>query len=344
MHLKLSSTLSKYGKIILVGWGTGGHIQPILSLAGELTKNHLFWIWGHDSHEEFEASQHAIPFEWIPTLKLRTTRSPEVLLYPIVLLQGIIRARNILRKYSKEDTCIFSKWWPWSVAIGIAAWTLWIPLYIHESDTIPGRSNRILGKFATRIFLGFESAKKYFKEEKCEVIWQILHRVFFQENIVTPKEISWKTQKKHILVICGSQWARIIFQEIIEGFGWTDTYEWIIALGKLNESMKHDFEEIYDVQAVSWISQEDIAHLLRDTDIAITRGSATTLAEIEVFGVKKIIVPLPYSADNHQYYNAREYEKNGDILLEQKNLKQLPEIIQTLWQNSLPSNISQGIS
>ena len=94
--------------------------------------------------------------------------------------------------------------------------------------------------------------------------------------------------------------------------------------------MKHDFEEIYDVQAVSWISQEDIAHLLRDTDIAITRGSATTLAEIEVFGVKKIIVPLPYSADNHQYYNAREYEKNGDILLEQKNLKQLPEIIQTL--------------
>lgn len=64
-----------------------------------------------------------------------------------------------------------------------------------------------------------------------------------------------------------------------------------------------------DVQALEWISQEDIAYLLEDTDIAITRGSATTLAEIDVFGVKKVIIPLPYAADNHQYWNAKEYEK-----------------------------------
>lgn len=64
-----------------------------------------------------------------------------------------------------------------------------------------------------------------------------------------------------------------------------------------------------DTQAIPWIRQEDIAHLLSDTDIAITRGSATTLAEIDLFGIKKIIIPLPYSAENHQYWNAKEYEK-----------------------------------
>ena len=73
--------------------------------------------------------------------------------------------------------------------------------------------------------------------------------------------------------------------------------------------MKKDFENMKDIQAFEWISQESIASLLEDTDIAITRGSATTLAEIDIFGVRKIIVPLPYSAENHQYWNAREYAK-----------------------------------
>ena len=84
-----------------------------------------------------------------------------------------------------------------------------------------------------------------------------------------------------------------------------------------------------DVQALEWISQEDIASLLRDADIAITRGSATTLAEIDVFGVKKIIIPLPQAAKNHQYWNAREYENNGDILLEQSQIQHLKTLLDT---------------
>jgi UDP-N-acetylglucosamine--N-acetylmuramyl-(pentapeptide) pyrophosphoryl-undecaprenol N-acetylglucosamine transferase len=115
--------------------------------------------------------------------------------------------------------------------------------------------------------------------------------------------------EKHILVICGSQGSRAVFEAIVEQFGKDNPYEWIIALGKLNVDMKSDFQTMGNMQALDWISQEDIAHLLENTDLAITRGSATTLAEIDVFGVKKIIIPLPYSADNHQYYNAREYEK-----------------------------------
>lgn len=73
--------------------------------------------------------------------------------------------------------------------------------------------------------------------------------------------------------------------------------------------MQDKFRKIPDCQAVEWISQEDIAHILSDTNIAISRGSATTLAEIDVFGVRKIIIPLPYSAENHQYWNAKEYEE-----------------------------------
>ena len=376
MHPKLIDTLSKYSTIILVGWGTGGHIQPILSLASELERKKLLWIGWKDSNEEIEAKKANISFKGISILKLTTTRSPKILLYPFFLLLGIFDTKvilnSIIKEYKenqmwglqneeimrlltvpwwKEKICVFSKWWPWSVAIGIAASSLWIPLFIHESDTIPGRSNRILGKLATRIFLGFECAKQYFNPEKCEIIGQILGASFVKEvpegrrisrenqNKISPttlyKEgINWKTDKTHILVICGSQGSQVIFREILGSFQNHDTYEWIIALGKLNEWMKKDFENMKNTQALEWISQEDIASLLGNTQIAITRGSATTLAEIDIFGVKKIIIPLPYSAENHQYWNAREYAKKWDILLEQKNLDQLHQIIQNIWQSS----------
>ena len=337
MHPILLSTLSKYDAIILVGWGTGWHIQPIVNISWELREKNLLWIWWKKSEEEKVARENKVPFESISTLKLATTKSPKILLYPFVLIQGVLQARRILSakiptlQNSKIPICIFSKWGPGSVAIGIAGWTLGLPLYIHESDTTPGRSNRILGKFATKIFLGFESAKRYFSSEKWEVIGQILHPIFHKWKVRGEKwKIRWKTTKPHILVICGSQGSQVIFREILESFHNNDNYEWIIALGKLNASMKWDLEKMRNTQAFEWISQEDIPSLLENTQIAITRGSATTLAEIDVFRVRKIIIPLPYSAGNHQYWNAKEYEKTGDTLLEQKNLNQLIEIIQKI--------------
>jgi UDP-N-acetylglucosamine--N-acetylmuramyl-(pentapeptide) pyrophosphoryl-undecaprenol N-acetylglucosamine transferase len=342
MHQSLLSTLSKYKTILLVGGWTGGHIQPIVSLTKHIKKTDqkpsFLWIGGSGSGEEKIANEEHIEFNSIPTLKLTSTKSFKVLLYPFLLIFGFWKARKILWWVSnKTDTplCVFSKWWPGSVAIGIAAWSLWIPLYIHESDTIPGRSNLMLSRLATKIFLGFENAKQYFNPDKCEVIWQILDPIFEGEKWRKKWEIQWKTNKPHIFVICGSQWSQTIFQSIIDQFSDSNGYEWIIALGKLNANMQSAFSSIVACQVLTWISQENIAEIIQDTDIAITRGSATTLAELTTSPqkIQLIIVPLPFSADNHQYYNAREYEKDGHILLEQKDIKNLKNTILSTLNN-----------
>lgn len=96
--------------------------------------------------------------------------------------------------------------------------------------------------------------------------------------------------------------------------------------------MRKEFKEINSLQCFDWIGQEDIASLLENADIVITRGSATTLAEIDTFSRKKIIIPLPSSANNHQLYNAKEYEKAGDIILEQKDIHLLKSKIENLCQ------------
>lgn len=360
MHQKLAETLLKYKKIILVGWGTGWHIQPIVSLVKHIQNTHeiidFLWIWWDNSQEKKTAQVENILFQSIWTLKLSTTKSFKILLYPIVLIQWILEARKMLRsvvvngvKQSSNEIntnlptyqptnlplCVFSKWWPGSVAIGIAAWSLSIPLFIHESDTIPWRSNILLEKIATKVFLGFESAKQYFDAKKCEVVGQILDPIFSTQATKLPSyqaTITWNTNKPHILVICGSQGAKTVFEAIIQQFSRNTDYEWIIALGKLNSEMKQDFDTIPDTQALEWIDQTDIAHLIQGTNLAITRWSATTLAELTVFEKKPqlIIIPLSYSAGNHQFYNAKEYEKIGHTILKQKDIKELKNTVRTL--------------
>jgi len=109
----------------------------------------------------------------IHVLRLGTTRSWKVFLYPFILLHWVFQARKVLLEQKAE--LIFCKWWPWSLSVWIASWLLMIPLWIHESDSVPGRSNRILWRFAQKIFLGFNTSWKYFQEKKITVSWQILH-------------------------------------------------------------------------------------------------------------------------------------------------------------------------
>lgn len=149
-----------------------------------------------------EANKANIPFAGIPILKLTTTRSPKILLYPFFLLKSIFSAYKILKSEQKNTPkiAIFSKGGPGALAIGLAGKILNIPIYIHESDTIPGRSNLQMAKISEKVFLGFESAKQFFSKYPCEVVGQILDPKIFEQN--PNQQIFWKTSKKHILVIC----------------------------------------------------------------------------------------------------------------------------------------------
>ncbi len=331
LHPKLHSTINTYESIIFVGGGTGWHIQPIVSLIKRYKKEeNILWIGGRNSNEQKTAKENTTNFKSIPTLKLSTTKSPKILLYPLIILVGIFASIRILHRVKKENKnlCVFSKWGPGSLSVGIAAWILRIPLYIHESDSIPGRANQLLGRFATRIFVGFESTKKYFPHTNISVVWQILDEVFYEEKSI--RKNPWKTDKPHLIVLCGSQWARSIFLELLKHIKKiTEKYEVCIILGKLNENMQKDFEsqEITKdtLHIFPWIWQEVLIDWIAHSNLAITRGSATSLAELDTFGVKKIIVPLPSAAKNHQYHNAKNYEKKWDIVLEQKNIEKLTE-------------------
>lgn len=120
---------------------------------------------------------------------------------------------------------------------------------------------------------------------------------------------------------CGSQGSRKIFRTLLDQKNNFPDTEWIISLGTLNTNMRGEFEQWEDVQVFDWIPQSDIPHILDGAEIAITRASATTLAELATRPIHLIIVPLAISAGDHQLRNARVYERDGHTVLLESDLE-----------------------
>ncbi len=316
IHFSMISFV-KYKKIAFVGGGTGWHVTPIVALVHEHAQVKLDYIWigGHSSLEETEAKKANIKFFPISILKLSTVFSPKILLYPFVLIKWILQARMILVRENPD--IIFSKWWPGSVAVGIACFLLEKKLWIHESDTVPGWSNRLLGRIAERIFLWFETARRYFPDLKCTVTGQIVNPDFLKP----PKEYRyWKTDKQKIFVICGSQWSRNVFNAIAKTCKHLDV-EWIIVLGTLNTDARELFADFPHATIYDWLDSHTIASIAVGASLVITRGSATTLAELDILHKRKLIIPLPWSSQNHQYHNALWFKENRwDTVLEDSDM------------------------
>jgi UDP-N-acetylglucosamine:LPS N-acetylglucosamine transferase len=104
--------------------------------------------------------------------------------------------------------------------------------------------------------------------------------------------------------------------------------EWIVVLGLLNQDLRSQFENFHHITIYDWVDAHTLGSILVDTEVVITRGSATLLAEIDHFHTRKIIIPLPWSSRDHQLYNAKWYEDNRkDTILEESNLSDINIVI-----------------
>ena len=315
MHSKTSTLGAK--KILLLWWWTGGHIMPLLAIYNSLKNDsnlEFFWVGERHSLEENIAGKNGIKFFSIKSGKLRRYFSFRTFVEPVNILIWIIQSIILLHKLKPD--LIFSKWWYVSLPMAIAGKLFWIKLFLHESDSIPWLANRIVARFASKIFLGFESAKVYFKNREVEVIGQILNPELF--NNIEKSDV--KSKNTNLLVIAWSQWSTRIFEFLLRNIEKLKDFKINVILGSQNTVFREKFEKYSFVNVYDFVDQNILKNLYYTSDIAITRAGATTLAEIEAFNIGMIIIPLTESANNHQYYNALEYEKKWNVLINENEL------------------------
>ncbi len=315
-------------KIAFAWWGSGWHIFPIKSLieysVNQNSELQMFWFGEKNSMEEKickELKNTGINVKFITIMsgKLRrywTLQSIWLNFVDIFKLKiWFFQSLYYLKKYKID--ILFSKWGYVSLPPSIAARILRKQVFMHESDTVPGLANKIVGKFANKIFLGLRTIKEYFPKEKTQLVWQILSDIFYRK-----REVSVCSDKTNLLLIGWSQGSAIILEALLEiardNPKILEWYNITIIWGTLNKQYGEMFEGYKNINFLEFVSQEKMAEILTCTDMSITRWSGTSLAEQDLFWIWKIIIPLPFTGGNHQYRNAMDYVKRGDIMLEQK--------------------------
>lgn len=310
-------------KVIITAGGTGGHIYPAISIINKIKEKEpnskFLYIGTHNRMEK----------DIIPNLGY-DYKSIEIYGFSKKNIKLDIKNVGLIYKAYKECLKIIKEFKP-DIVIGVggyvtfpvimAAHKLNIKTFLHEQNSIPGKSNKFLIKYADKIGISFAESSKYFPNNK----W-ILTGNPCSENALNIKTTS-RTKygltydKKSILIVQGSLGSEVINNKMLDFLKSIDdkNYEVLYVTGKnyYESFSKNKFSK--NVKVVPFI--DNLSSLLKDIDLIITRAGASTIAEITAIGLPAILIPSPYVANNHQYYNALSLKNsNASTLIEQKDL------------------------
>ncbi|HIG81010.1 MAG TPA: UDP-N-acetylglucosamine--N-acetylmuramyl-(pentapeptide) pyrophosphoryl-undecaprenol N-acetylglucosamine transferase [Verrucomicrobiales bacterium] len=284
--------------------GTGGHFFPGVAVARELQQSGArvtLVISEKPVDQQAVATVPDIPHWRVPAVGFSAR-------HPIRFLLGLRAAMKTVRRHFESD--------PPQAVLAMGGFTSAAPIwcgrrrgavtFLHESNAIPGRANRLLARSADEIFVGFEAATKHFRG-RALVTGTPVREAFRKPSL---------SDKPLLLITGGSQGAHVINRLATEV--------------KLTEApIVHicgadDFDAVkaacakHSPQAEVHAFVEEMPSTLARASVVISRAGASFLAELAAARVPAILIPLPNAADDHQRANARVAGQGGGaIVLEQ---------------------------
>ena len=200
--------------------------------------------------------------------------------------------------------------------VALAARLMGKKVVIHEQNTVPGLTNRILARFVNRICISFPDILNVFKEEKTLVTGNPVRR-----DLLKTKPETRTNKRFKVLVVGGSQGAHAINLAIVEALEHIKAPEHIAFIHQAGEKDAPWVKKAYKQLGVDGIVRpffEDMASAYRFADLVVCRAGATTVAELTALGKPAVFIPFPFAANNHQEFNARYVADagGGEVILE----------------------------
>ena len=236
------------------------------------------------------------------------------------------QAKKIIEDF-KPDVVIGFGGYVSGPVLSVAA-RMGIPTAVHEQNAFPGVTNKNLAKKVDVVMLTAPEAEKLLKPKNPCVVTGLPIR---GEIISANKEFARAEMKLDsrplILSMGGSLGARAINEAvkylILHRFEKKDCY-YLHATGKAGASMIDDIGKDVDLNTNPQIMLReyinDMDRCLAAADLVVCRAGASSLSEIQALGKPSILVPYPYAAENHQYYNAKTMsDRDAAILIEEKD-------------------------
>ncbi len=203
----------------------------------------------------------------------------------------------------------------------LAARWLKIPTAIHEQNSYPGMTNRVLGRRVDRILLSFPDQNKHFPEKRVVETGNPVRKELLSSVGQDPV---MSGQTRRLLVLGGSQGARAVNDQMLKSLAELkamDVEIWHQTGGTDYERVRRSYEQVYPQARVSPFI-ENMSEAYSFASLVICRAGASTLAELCVMGKPSILIPFPYATHDHQMTNARYLEKKGACLVLAQNYLQ----------------------
>jgi UDP-N-acetylglucosamine--N-acetylmuramyl-(pentapeptide) pyrophosphoryl-undecaprenol N-acetylglucosamine transferase len=230
---------------------------------------------------------------------------------------------------------IASKGGPGALPVVIAGWFYRVPIIMHESDIVPGLTNDISSRFATRIAVSFKEAEQYFNPNITQWTGHPM-RLSIEPNSV-PRErskqaLGFLAEEPLILVLGGSLGSQrvneVVVASLVELLPLAQVlhqtglanYDDISKLARVaTEGLSAAVIAKHKYQAVPYI--DDMGSALAAADLVISRSGSSSIFELAAYGRPAVLIPVFEAANDHQKLNAESFARaGGGIVLEEENL------------------------
>lgn len=321
-------------KILFATGGTGGHINPALAVAGYIKENYpnaeILFVGTADRMEAQLVPAAGYDFKTIEIQGFSRELNLSGLKYNLITIKKLLKSEGQAKKIIAEfnpDVVIGFGGYVSGPVLSVAA-RMGIPTAVHEQNAFPGVTNKSLAKKVDVVMLTAPEAEKLLKPKNPCVVTGLPIR---GEIITANKEFARAEMKLDsrplILSMGGSLGARAINEAvkylILNRYEKKDCY-YLHATGKAGAAMIDDIDKEIDLGSNPQIMLReyinDMDRCLAAADLVVCRAGASSLSEIQALGKPSILVPYPYAAENHQFYNAKTMsDRDAAILIEEKD-------------------------
>lgn len=308
-------------KVLLSGGGTGGHVYPAIAIANRIKEEHpeaeIVFVGTAKGIESEIVPKYGYELKTVTVQGFKRKIDFDNVKRVFKLFKGLEQSRRVVKKF-KPDLVIGTGGYVSGPVLFNASMNK-VPTVIHEQNSFPGVTNKILAKMVTKVLTSFEDSHQRFPEGTRDKLVltgnPVRKEILMARKNSARRNLGITEDKKMVLCYGGSGGSEDInnaMKLVIENMV-KDDIAFIFATGK------YYYEEfsnsISDIQlkpyqrVVPYL--EDMANALAASDLVIGSAGAISLAEITALGKPSIIIPKAYTAENHQEYNAKSIEKQG---------------------------------
>ena len=297
---------------VITGGGTGGHIYPALQV-GEMLESDgytdILFMGSKKGQEKRVCDREGVEFMGFDSKPLRSLATVQGWASALRLLKATGKVKREMRE--KRPDVVFATGGFAAAPVMAAARSLRVPYVVHESNSIPGRTNRMFGPGAAAITCSFKTTL------------QVLPRAVrtgqpIRDQLRKAAELGVRDQDKErplVFGIGGSQGSEFLNETLPMTLPELENpADILFSTGKSHfERVKMRLRTAKlgpNIEATPFLEVQQLAEAYLKADVVVGR-SGGTLSELAMFGLPSVLIPLPSSADNHQLKNAEEFAAMG---------------------------------